>query len=477
MSCVLKLPNEPIDLLLVCVYNPPDDSVYRFSQDHLKAVTEYLVQKSKCYHVFCYGDFNLKGIDWKAMESEHDEEQKFLEYLFEHNFRQHVDFPTRSNNILDLVITSSNVKLGELCAFKKKVTPKSDHVALSRNVYLSQDNFIYRENARLTYSFCSTDFVALSQFLKTNPFVHNCWSNPDVLAYYWKEWFWEAISNVIPMRTKHRSNLNPWVSTKSSNLIKKIASLERCFKPSVSKLLRLKSDLNYQLEQDLAVYQKNMAEARSADKLFKLLRHCKMPPVIQYGELEARTDIEKATLFADFFQSVFIPSSQPIYCVNAELEVLEYFELSETLVASHLKEIDSSKATEPDGIPPVLLKEMNRELSHSLYAIFKKIQQTCVYPKIWKCAAIVPVHKKNSKIEVTNYRPVSLLSCVSKVFERCIYTTLYKFLRPKFSNSQHGFRKGRSCVTQLLHYLDLVFKGIDSGSKLFLLISRRPSIK
>ena len=155
----------------------------------------------------------------------------------------------------------------------------------------------------------------------------------------------------------------------------------------------------------------------------------------------------------------------PIYCVNAEIEILEYFELSETLVASHLKEIDSSKATGPDGIHPVLLKEMNRELSHSFYAIFKTIQQTCVYPKIWKRATIVPVHKKNSKIEVTNYRPVSLLSCVSKVFERCIYTTLYKFLRPKFSNSQHGFRKRRSCVTQLLQYLDLVFKGIDNGSK------------
>ena len=221
VSCVLKLPNEAIDLLLVCVYKPPDDSVYRFSQDHFKAVTEYFVQKSKCYHVFCYGDFNLKCIDWKAMESEHDEEQKFLEYLFEHNVRQHVDFPTRSNKILDLVITSSNVKLGELCAFKKKITPKSDYVALSCNVYLSQDNFIYRENARLTYSFCSTDFVALSQFLKTNPFFHNCWSNPDVFAYYWKEWFWEAISNVIPMRTQHRSNLNPWVSTESSKLIRR----------------------------------------------------------------------------------------------------------------------------------------------------------------------------------------------------------------------------------------------------------------
>ena len=467
VSCVLKLPNEPVDLLLVCVYNPPDDSVYRFSEDHLIAVIEYLVQNSKRYHVFCYGDFNLKEIDWNAMASENYDQQKFLEYLFENNLRQHVDFPTRSSNILDLVITSFNVKLGELCTFKKKVSPKSDHVALSYNLYLSQDNFKYRENARSTYSFRTTDFIALSQFLRENSCVHNCWSNPDVLAYYWKEWFWEAISRVVPKRTKHRSNLNPWVSTNSSNLIKKIATLERCIKPPVSKLLRLKSQLNCQLEQDLTLYQRNLAESRSADKLFKLfrlLRRCKMPPLLQYGKFEARTDIEKARLFAEFFQSVFNPSSKPIYSVNDEIEILESFELSETLVASHLKEIDASKATGPDGIPPVLLKEMNRELSHSLYTIFKKIRQTCVYPKVWKCATIIPVHKKSSKIEVMNYRPVSLLSCVSKVFERCVYSSMYKFLRPRFSDCQHGFRKGRSCVTQLLHYLDLVFKGIDSGS-------------
>ena len=49
VSCVLKLPDEPIELLLVCVYNSPDDSVYSFSQDHVKAVIEYLVQKSNWY--------------------------------------------------------------------------------------------------------------------------------------------------------------------------------------------------------------------------------------------------------------------------------------------------------------------------------------------------------------------------------------------------------------------------------------------
>ena len=97
--------------------------------------------------------------------------------------------------------------------------------------------------------------------------------------------------------------------------------------------------------------------------------------------------------------------------------------------------------------------------------IFKKIRQTCIFPQAWKCAIVVPVHKKDSKNDVENYRPVSLLNCVSKVFERCIYLSLYEFLRPKLTPCQHGFRQRRSCTTQLLHFLDDVYKGLADGKK------------
>ena len=88
-------------------------------------------------------------------------------------------------------------------------------------------------------------------------------------------------------------------------------------------------------------------------------------------------------IWGEMILNLNIQSLKCILQANKPAKLVKSYEnLSKTLVASHLKEIDSSKATGPDGIPPVLLKEMNRELSHSLHAIFKKIQQTCVYPKI-----------------------------------------------------------------------------------------------
>lgn len=76
--------------------------------------------------------------------------------------------------------------------------------------------------------------------------------------------------------------------------------------------------------------------------------------------------------------------------------------------------------------------------------------KTFTVPLIWKTAFISPIHKKGSKSEVTNYRPVSKLCILAKVFERLVYNQLYAALKNSFSLSQHGFLRGRSTTSNLL---------------------------
>ena len=194
--------------------------------------------------------------------------------------------------------------MGELCSFKKQVSPKSDHVALSCNVYRSQDNFIYHENARLTYIFCTTGFIALSQFFKT--FHSLTIVGPRCSCLLLEGVILGSHFNLFPGEPNTEVTLTLECRL-SSILIETIASLERCVKPAVSKFLRLKSQFNCQFEQALILYEKNLAKSRSADellKLFRLLRCCKMLPLIQYTEYEVKTDIEKSTFFNEVFQSV-----------------------------------------------------------------------------------------------------------------------------------------------------------------------------
>ena len=80
-------------------------------------------------------------------------------------------------------------------------------------------------------------------------------------------------------------------------------------------------------------------------------------------------------------------------------------------------------------------------------------------PDDWKEANVVPVYKGGSRNVATNYRPISLTSQLCKVFETIIRDQVIEFLETNalIRNSQHGFRKGRSCLTNLLLFLDKVY--------------------
>ena len=90
--------------------------------------------------------------------------------------------------------------------------------------------------------------------------------------------------------------------------------------------------------------------------------------------------------------------------------------------------------------------------------LFHKIKRTGVFPLCWKKCIASPTFKKGLKSNVEKYGEVSLLSIVSKVFERCLFMHLYTFLKPYFSELKFRFEKQRSCVIQLLLFLDQVYK-------------------
>ena len=80
-------------------------------------------------------------------------------------------------------------------------------------------------------------------------------------------------------------------------------------------------------------------------------------------------------------------------------------------------------------------------------------------------ANIVPIFKKGNNEDVSNYRPIYLLSVISKITERCVYDKLLLFLENQIYHLQHGFVKGRSCTTQILNDFHLIAKGIDIGNQ------------
>ena len=125
-----------------------------------------------------------------------------------------------------------------------------------------------------------------------------------------------------------------------------------------------------------------------------------------------------------------------------------------------------NKSPGVDGIPPKLLMETVEQISIPLARVFNLSLKEGVVPFEWKEANIIPLFKKGSRNKSENYRPVSLTSVICKLLERLIKDHMVDFLvkHKLLNSSQHGFLKARSCLTNMLCFLEEITKWIDVGS-------------
>ena len=121
-------------------------------------------------------------------------------------------------------------------------------------------------------------------------------------------------------------------------------------------------------------------------------------------------------------------------------------------VVNLVKGIDGGKATGLDNIPCKLLKIAADVVAPSLTCIFNQSLLTGIYPSDWKLAKVTPIFKTGSKTNLNNYRPISVIPAVAKIFEKIIYDQLYNYLNVNnlSTSCQSGFRSLHSTLTALL---------------------------
>ena len=139
---------------------------------------------------------------------------------------------------------------------------------------------------------------------------------------------------------------------------------------------------------------------------------------------------------------------------------------TETEVLRLLNSLDSNKSTGPDEIPVKLLKLSALLIAKPLSDLFNKSLSSGVYPSKFKEANIRPIYKnKGSPSDYTCYRPISILSSLSKVFERIVYQRIYSHLTEHslLTDKQSGYRRNHSTEQQLLYLTHNMHKSLDSG--------------
>ena len=179
-----------------------------------------------------------------------------------------------------------------------------------------------------------------------------------------------------------------------------------------------------------------------------------------------------AQLFSKQYKSVFnkpdedLPPASEMF-PDDMLDSLTDIPFTRKDIIDSIDELSNNSASGPDNVAAHLLKNCKDELSPALYLLWRKCLDEGVTPSQLKHPEVIPIYKGGDMATPANFRPVSLTSHIIKVFEKVIKKYLVEYLTEKnlFSENQHGFRKGRSCLSQLLLHYEEILSSLASGKE------------
>ena len=141
----------------------------------------------------------------------------------------------------------------------------------------------------------------------------------------------------------------------------------------------------------------------------------------------------------------------PVFPSRANLK-LHNISISPKMVKKVITNLDSSKASGPDCIPVVVVRNYEPKLSYMLAELLNKFRKQSCFPDSWKLSSLVPVYKNVGERSIAkNYDPVSVLFVVSKVLEKLVNNRIVDHLEKcgLFSDFQYGFRSSLSTADLL----------------------------
>ena len=194
-------------------------------------------------------------------------------------------------------------------------------------------------------------------------------------------------------------------------------------------------------------------------------------PLVDGNGNKITEDEEVATTLNQYFTTVFtkenvtnLPTPKQMFTGDEEERLVDV-EINEETVLHKLNRLRPDKAPGPDSLHPRILKELATVLAEPLNIIFNRSLEENEIPLDWKRANVAPIFKKGKRSQACNYRPISLTSQICKLFESIIKdeATIHLTKHQLINKTQHGFMSGRSCLTNLLEFLEDVTKVVDDG--------------
>ena len=491
-SIWVKLENKGKEFITGTIYRHPNGNVKHFieSIEHI-----FSNMNDNAFYIIA-GDFNIN-----LLNINDENTTKYVNGFLEANFIPCINLPTRFCDTTATLIDHIMIKVP-----RKLIQSKVSAGNLLTDITDHLPNFVFintkikinnkRPYVRLFTKRKIAKFLADTENISPMVSLQNSTLTHEIASDSYREFitnFKNLLDQYFPLVKLSRSKAKnkPFVT---SGIRVSIKHRDKLYQ----KYLNNKTDLNKRVYRKYANkltdvlrasevmhYKKQLKDhsgnSQSLWKIFgKILNSKKSSSHIINKIKSSNKDITDNRLIAQEFNKYFCGIGEKLardfdntnsidnhktYLRNKVERSFYFHEITESELVQEIDKLDNKKIPGYDDISVKFIKLCGPLVNKPLVMIFNQSIKTGEYPNELKIAKVIPLFKKGDKTLVSNYRPISLLSIINKIFEKLIYKRLYKFLikHNVLYKYQFGFRKGYSTDMALIEIIDNIKTAIDNN--------------
>ena len=448
------------------IYRPPDKSAKGFCDNLEHILTNYETERN----IFM-GDFNLCTNEVYTNATIRDfvdlmKSYAFINCITKPTYVKHND--TEPSSLIDHIWHNVSANFHSYLI----EPPMSDHLTCA----VIFDNIKAPKNPLNNYSFRDYSMHCQSHFVDSiaNEMNNFLFSNNNINAniIQFDLWFRRLTDKYFPIRTKFISKkrlTNPWLTTRLIKCIRnkhwlygrlKLGIISVDMYKTYTTLLRVALKM---AEQDYrkSYFDSIRGNSRKTWSCINDMLGSRAKEIAQeflIGGVQTDNKQTISNAFADYFKS--IPQtikSSIVKPPNDLITNIPRFGMSMVFYSADDLEVERivnrlKRSNEKYDISVVVLKLGAKWFSQLIAELFNQSMLQCTYPNLLKVARVSPIYKKDNRKLIENYRPVSVLPVLNKIFEKLVFKRINSFFNDNnlISNSQHGFRQGCSTDTAAL---------------------------
>ena len=484
--------------MIGCIYRPPTSGTESFL-NLLRFINNFISKfnPNNEVNVFIFGDYNLPKANWKTPHlnlSLYSDSlyEMFFNFMSTNFLSQYVEVNTRKQNILDLFLTDD---------------PNFVHMVKCEDLLISDHNLIKIftdffsclntnsperatcDSKNLTFSnfnLLKANFEKINLALETIDWDRFVESTPiELFPEKFKCKIFSIVQQYCPRNDVNYVKFNSFIKKrriiarkirKYNKILSKFSSAQlppSSFYFPTNYINKLKVTVQKLKEEQKASYidQRRLQENAAVNRIksdikyfYKYTKRFKAtnssPSLLidkQENIINDPTDIANA--LQDHFKTVFsTPKNELNPLLNFSKPRIIFpipdFSVSAKEIITAIDQIKSNSASPHNSLPVCILKNCKFSLAKPLKLFCEKSFHSGIVPNDYKFQQITPIFKKGSKTDASNFRPVVLTPHEIKIMERVIREKLVKYFEENkiLNSNQHGFRKNRSCLTQLLYH-------------------------